>query len=66
MVIPHISQWYKSLVKETLESVILVGIKYEKESSNKNHHHGFVKVVLNKLNQYVTEVEQIEGPVYLL
>ena len=45
---------------------MLVGKKYAKESSNPNRFHGFVEVVLNQRDQYVTEVEPIERPVYLL
>ena len=45
---------------------MLVGMKYATESSNPNRFHGFVVVVLNEWDQYVAEVEPIEGPVHLL
>ena len=51
---------------ETLELGILVGMKYAIESSNSNCFHGFVEVVLNQRDQYVTEVEPSERPVHLL
>ena len=45
---------------------MLVGMKYATESRNPNRFHGFVEVVLNERDRYVTEVEPIEGPVHLL
>jgi len=65
-VIPHTIQRNKSQVTETLELVMLVGIKYATESGKPNRFHGFVEVVLNEQDRYVVEVEPIEGPVYLL
>lgn len=65
-VIPQTSQRNKSPVTETLELVMLVGMKYAMESSNPNRFHGFVEVVLNERDRYVAEVEPIEGPVHLL
>ena len=65
-VIPRTSQQNKSLVTETLELVMLVGMKYTTESRNSNRFHGFVEVVLNERDRYVAEVEPIEGPVHLL
>ena len=51
---------------ETLELVMLVGMKYAMEASNPNCFQGFVEVVLNGRDRYVAEVEPIEGPVHLL
>ena len=65
-VIPQTSQRNKSVVTETLELVMLVGMKYATESSKPNRVHGFVEVVLNERDWYVAEVEPIEGPVHLL
>ena len=65
-VIPRTSQRNKSPVTETLELVMLVGMKYATESSNPNRFHWFVEVVLNERDRYVAEVEPIEGPVHLL
>jgi hypothetical protein len=65
-VIPQTSQRNKSAVTETLELVMLVGMKYATESSKPNRFHGFVEVVLNERDRYVAEVEPIEGPVHLL
>ena len=65
-VIPETSQRNISPVTETLEPVMLVGIKYATELSNLNRFHGFVEVVLNERDRYVAKVEPIEGPVHLL
>ena len=64
--IPTTSQRNKSPVAETLELVMLVGMKYATESRKPNSFHGFVEVVLNERDRYVTDVEAIEGPVHLL
>jgi len=45
---------------------MLVGMKYATEPGKPNCLHGFVEVVLNERDQYVAEVEPIEGPVHLL
>jgi len=45
---------------------MLVGMKYATESGKPNRFHGFVEVVLNERDRYVTEVEPIVGPVHLL
>jgi len=65
-VIPQTTQRNKSQVTETLELVMLVGMKYAMESGKPNCFHGFVEVVLNERDGYVAEVEPIEGPVHLL
>ena len=65
-VIPQTSQQNKSLLTDTLKLVMLVEMKYVMEWSNQNRFHGFVEVVLNERDRYVTEVEPIEGPVHLL
>jgi len=65
-VIPQTTQRNKSQVTETLELVMLVGMKYATESAKPNRFHGFVEVVLNERDRYVAEVEPIEGPVLLL
>lgn len=45
---------------------MLVEMQYATESSNPNHLNGFLEVVLNALDQYVAEVEPIDGLVHLL
>jgi len=65
-IIPQTTQRNKSQVTETLELVMLVGMKYATESGKLNHFHEFVEVVLNEQNRYMVEVEPIEGPVHLL
>ena len=51
---------------ETLKLVMLEGMKYAIESSNPNRFPGFVGVVLNERDWYVTQVEPIDGLVHLL
>ena len=65
-VVLRTSQRNKSPVTETLELVMLVGMKYVMESSNPNGFHGFVEVVLNERDRYVPAVEPIEVLVHLL
>lgn len=65
-IIPQTSQRNKSPVVETLQLVMLVVMKYKTESSNLNHFHGVVEVVLNEQDRYIPEVYPIEGPVHLL
>jgi len=64
--IPLTTQRNKSQVTETLELVMLVGMKYGTESGKPNCFHGFVEVLLNERDRYVAELEPIEGPVHLL
>jgi len=64
-VIPQTTQRNKSQVTETLELVILVGMKYATESAKPNRFNGFEEVVLNEHEQYVAAVQPIEGPVHL-
>jgi len=65
-VILETTQRNKYQVTETLELVILVGMKYATDLDKPNRFHGFVEVVLIEQDRYVTEVEPIEGPVHLL
>jgi len=65
-VILQTTQRNKSQVTETLELVMLVGMKYATKSGKPNRFHGFVEVVLNERDRYVMAVEPTEGPVHLL
>ena len=50
---------------DTLQLVMLVGMKYATESGKLNPFNGFPEVVLNEQDRYVAELEPIEGPVHL-
>jgi hypothetical protein len=56
----------QTLVPQTIELVMLVGMKFTTASSKPNRYHGFVEVELNTRDRYVAQVEAIEGPVHLV
>ena len=63
---PQMLQRNKSPVTETLQLVMLEGMKYATESTKPNLFHEFVEVVLNEQDQYIADLKPIEGQVYLL